>query len=164
MGKSINVLELGQYGILCHCVWFRFSMSNILQSQSSPYLQQACQQPVNWQPWGKDAFSKARELDKPVIISIGYSSCHWCRQMSRDNYEDSYVASLMNRHFVCIKVDREERPDLDLFYMEASRMFNQSAGCTCTRFAFLMGLPFGAELISPRRTMVKESLPYHKFY
>lgn len=125
-------------------------MSNILQSQSSPYLQQACQQPVNWQPWGKDAFSKARELDKPVIVSIGYSSCHWCRQMSRDNYEDSYVASLMNRHFVCIKVDREERPDLDLFYMEASRMFNQSAGWPLHAFCLPDGAPFWCGTYFPK--------------
>lgn len=125
-------------------------MPNSLKNQSSPYLKVASKQPVNWHPWGKDAFELARRVDKPVIVSIGYSSCHWCKQMTRDNYEDPYIASLMNRHFVCIKVDREERPDLDLFYMEASRMFNQSAGWPLHAFCLTNGSPFWCGTYFPK--------------
>ena len=89
-------------------------MPNQLSSQSSLYLRQHADQPVDWMPWGKSAFEKAQREDKPVIVSIGYSSCHWCLAMSEDSFEDEFVASIMNRHFVCIKVDREERPDVDL--------------------------------------------------
>lgn len=125
-------------------------MPNLLNNQSSPYLQELSEQPVDWQPWGKTAFQLAKQTDKPVIVSIGYSSCHWCRQMSRENYEDSYVASIMNRHFVCIKVDREERPDLDLFYMEAARMFNQSAGWPLHAFCLPDGAPFWCGTYFPK--------------
>ena len=125
-------------------------MPNSLNNQSSPYLQELSEQPVDWQPWGKAAFQLAKQTDKPVIVSIGYSSCHWCRQMSRENYEDSYVASIMNRHFVCIKVDREERPDLDLFYMEAARMFNQSAGWPLHAFCLPDGSPFWCGTYFPK--------------
>ena len=125
-------------------------MPNSLNNQSSPYLQELSEQPVDWQPWGKAAFQLAKQTDKPVIVSIGYSSCHWCRQMSRENYEDSYVASIMNRHFVCIKVDREERPDLDLFYMEAARMFNQSAGWPLHAFCLPDGAPFWCGTYFPK--------------
>ncbi|MEK9773281.1 MAG: DUF255 domain-containing protein [Opitutae bacterium] len=125
-------------------------MSNALHNQSSPYLKEACEQPVNWQAWSKDAFEQAKKLDKPVIVAIGYASCHWCKQMSRDNYEDSYIASIMNRHFICIKVDREERPDLDLFYMEASRMFNQSAGWPLHAFCLPDGAPFWCGTYFPK--------------
>ena len=125
-------------------------MPNSLNNQSSPYLQELSEQPVDWHPWGKAAFQLAKQIDKPVIVSIGYSSCHWCRQMSRENYEDSYVASIMNRHFVCIKVDREERPDLDLFYMEAARMFNQSAGWPLHAFCLPDGSPFWCGTYFPK--------------
>ena len=77
---------------------------------------------------GEPSHEKGKEEDKPILLSIGYASCYWCRKMSHENYEDSYVASLMNRHFIFVKVDREKRPTSDLFYMEAARMFNQSAG------------------------------------
>ncbi len=125
-------------------------MPNALLNQSSPYLNQASNQPVEWEPWGKAAFDKAKKLDKPVIVSIGYASCHWCRQMERDNYEDRYIASIMNRYFVCIKVDREERPDLDHFYMEASRMFNQSAGWPLHAFCLPDGSPFWCGTYFPK--------------
>ena len=125
-------------------------MPNALESQPSPYLKDSSKQPVNWLPWTNEAFKQAKELDKPIIVSIGYASCHWCRQMSRDNYEDAYIASIMNRHFVCIKVDREERPDIDLFYMEASRIFNQSAGWPLHAFCLPNGAPFWCGTYFPK--------------
>ena len=125
-------------------------MPNALESQPSPYLKDSSKQPVNWLPWTNEAFKQAKELDKPIIVSIGYASCHWCRQMSRDNYEDAYIASIMNRHFVCIKVDREERPDIDLFYMEASRIFNQSAGWPLHAFCLPDGAPFWCGTYFPK--------------
>ena len=125
-------------------------MPNSLNKQSSPYLRELSEQPVNWYPWEEATFQMAKQLDKPVIVSIGYSSCHWCRQMSRENYEDSYIASIMNRHFVCVKVDREERPDLDLLYMEAARMFNQSAGWPLHAFCLPDGSPFWCGTYFPK--------------
>ena len=125
-------------------------MPNSLNKQSSPYLRELSEQPVNWFPWEEATFQMAKQLDKPVIVSIGYSSCHWCRQMSRENYEDSYIASIMNRHFVCVKVDREERPDLDLLYMEAARMFNQSAGWPLHAFCLPDGSPFWCGTYFPK--------------
>ena len=135
-------------------------MPNSLQTQSSPYLKDASQQPVNWYAWGKEAFARAKELDRPVIVSIGYSSCHWCRQMARDNYEDKFIASLMNRNFICIKVDREERPDLDLFYMEASRMFNQSAGWPLHAFCLPDGAPFWCGTYFPKEDDGQDIAPW----
>jgi Highly conserved protein containing a thioredoxin domain len=84
--------------------------------------------PVDWRPWGPDALQQARELNKPILLSIGYSACHWCHVMERESFEDERIAALMNEHFVCIKVDREERPDLDEIYMQATLALNQGQG------------------------------------
>ncbi|MCE5182674.1 MAG: thioredoxin domain-containing protein [Betaproteobacteria bacterium] len=94
-------------------------MPNHLSSESSPYLQQHANNPVDWYPWGGQAFALAREQDKPILLSIGYSTCHWCHVMARESFEDEATATLMNRDFICIKVDREERPDLDQIYQNA---------------------------------------------
>ena len=125
-------------------------MPNQLSDQPSLYLQQHADQPVHWVPWSEEAFSLARELDKPVLISIGYSACHWCHVMSEESFEDSYVASIMNRHFVCIKVDREERPDVDQTYLEAIHMFNQSAGWPLNVFCLPDGRPFWGGTFFPK--------------
>src|SRR5215211_7283071 len=92
-------------------------MPNRLADETSPYLLQHKDNPVDWFPWGEEAFAKARAEDKPVLVSIGYSACHWCHVMERESFEDERVAEVMNEHFVCIKVDREERPDVDAIYM-----------------------------------------------
>ena len=92
---------------------------NRLASSTSPYLLQHAHNPVDWYPWGEDALTKARAEDKPIFLSIGYSACHWCHVMAHETFEDETTAALMNEHFVCIKVDREERPDLDGIYMAA---------------------------------------------
>jgi uncharacterized protein YyaL (SSP411 family) len=94
-------------------------MPNALASQTSPYLRQHAENPVAWQPWGPEALTAARARDVPLLVSIGYSSCHWCHVMEHESFEDAQVAALMNEEFVCVKVDREERPDVDALYMEA---------------------------------------------
>jgi len=104
------------------------SDSNALVHEASPYLQQHAHNPVNWQPWGEEAFALARLQNKPVFLSIGYSTCHWCHVMEEESFTDTAVAKVLNRNFVCIKVDREERPDIDALYMQAAQRLNGSGG------------------------------------
>lgn len=110
-------------------------MSNRLQHATSPYLLQHAQNPVDWYPWGKEALQKARDENKLLLVSIGYSACHWCHVMEHECFEDEQVADLMNRFFVCIKVDREERPDIDQIYMSAVQLMTGRGGwplnCIC---------------------------------
>lgn len=101
---------------------------NRLQYETSPYLLQHAHNPVDWYAWKPEAFEKARREDKPILVSIGYSTCHWCHVMERESFEDKEVAEFMNTHFVCIKVDREERPDVDQIYMEACQVLTGSGG------------------------------------
>jgi hypothetical protein len=93
--------------------------TNRLSQQTSPYLLQHAHNPVDWYPWGPEALEKARKEDMPIIVSVGYSACHWCHVMERESFENEKIAEIMNEHFVCIKVDREERPDVDAIYMDA---------------------------------------------
>src|SRR4029077_7055792 len=92
-------------------------MANRLGAESSPYLLQHAANPVDWYPWGDAAFERAHREKKPVFLSIGYSTCHWCHVMAHESFEDARTAAFLNEHFVCIKVDREERPDVDDVYM-----------------------------------------------
>jgi uncharacterized protein YyaL (SSP411 family)/aryl-alcohol dehydrogenase-like predicted oxidoreductase len=101
---------------------------NRLITETSPYLLQHAHNPVEWYPWGSEALERARDLNKPILLSIGYSACHWCHVMERESFEDERIAALMNEQFVCIKVDREERPDLDEIYMQATLALNQGQG------------------------------------
>ena len=117
-------------------------MPNQLVNEKSLYLQQHAYNPVNWYPWGEEAFAKAQAEDKPILISIGYSSCHWCHVMEKESFEDDYIAGLMNEHFVSIKVDREERPDVDQIYMEAVQMIAQHGGWPLNVFCLPDGRPF----------------------
>src|SRR5438105_6171328 len=94
-------------------------MPNKLAGETSPYLLQHKDNPVEWYPWGPEALQRAKEEDKPILLSIGYSACHWCHVMAHESFENPSVAAIMNEHFISIKVDREERPDLDAIYMEA---------------------------------------------
>ena len=102
--------------------------TNRLIHETSPYLLQHAHNPVDWYTWGPEALARARAEQKPILLSIGYSSCHWCHVMERESFEDGAIAALMNRHYVCIKVDREERPDLDSIYMAATLALNQGQG------------------------------------
>lgn len=118
-------------------------MPNRLASQTSPYLQQHADNPVDWYPWGDEALALAAELNKPILLSIGYSACHWCHVMAHESFEDPAVAAVMNEHFVNIKVDREERPDLDQIYQSAHYMLTQrSGGWPLTMFITPSQLPF----------------------
>ena len=102
--------------------------SNKLINESSPYLQQHAHNPVDWFPWGDEALTLAKDKDKPILVSIGYSACHWCHVMERESFEDPATAAFMNEHFINIKIDREERPDLDHIYMEAVQVMTGSGG------------------------------------
>ncbi|NLZ31168.1 MAG: thioredoxin domain-containing protein, partial [Methanomicrobiales archaeon] len=103
------------------------SPPNRLIHEKSPYLLQHAHNPVDWHPWGDEAFLRAREEDKPIFLSIGYSTCHWCHVMERESFADPRVAKLLNDVFVCIKVDREERPDIDQIYIDAAYMLSGTA-------------------------------------
>ncbi|MFB6374254.1 MAG: thioredoxin domain-containing protein, partial [Bradymonadaceae bacterium] len=102
--------------------------TNALIDETSPYLLQHAHNPVDWHPWGEEALDKARADDKPIFLSIGYSACHWCHVMERESFEDEEIAAYLNEHFVPIKVDREERPDLDRIYMNATQMLTGQGG------------------------------------
>ncbi len=116
--------------------------TNRLVHEKSPYLLQHAHNPVDWYPWGKEAFDRARELDRPVFLSIGYSTCHWCHVMERESFSDEEVASILNEHYVSIKVDREERPDIDKLYMAASQAVTGSGGWPLTVIMTADGKPF----------------------
>jgi uncharacterized protein YyaL (SSP411 family) len=118
-------------------------MPNRLATQTSPYLQQHADNPVDWYPWGEEALAAARAQDKPILLSIGYSACHWCHVMAHESFEDPEVAAEMNRHYINVKVDREERPDLDQIYQTAHAMLTQrSGGWPLTMFLMPDGTPF----------------------
>src|SRR5512142_3224995 len=109
-------------------------MSNRLAGETSPYLLQHADNPVDWYPWGPEALARARQEDKPILLSIGYAACHWCHVMERESFEDEAIAKLMNDEFVCIKVDREERPDLDHVYQLVVQLMGRSGGWPLTVF------------------------------
>ena len=117
-------------------------MANRLINETSPYLLQHAENPVDWYAWGEEALGRARSEDRPILLSIGYSACHWCHVMERESFENEDIAALMNEHFVNIKVDREERPDLDAVYMEAVQMMTGSGGWPMTVFLTPAGHPY----------------------
>ena len=126
-------------------------MPNRLARETSPYLRQHAENPVDWHPWGEEALCLAREGDKPILLSVGYSACHWCHVMAHESFEDPEIAALMNRLFVNIKVDREERPDLDQIYQSAHHMLTQRAGgWPLTMFLTPNGAPFFGGTYFPR--------------
>ncbi len=124
-------------------------MPNRLADETSPYLLQHKDNPVAWQPWGERALAEARERDVPLLVSIGYSACHWCHVMERESFEDPEVAAYMNEHFVCIKVDREERPDVDAIYMDAVQAMTGHGGWPLNAFATPEQVPFYAGTYFP---------------
>src|SRR5918995_1875576 len=115
---------------------------NRLAAETSPYLLQHADNPVDWYPWGEEALARARVEDKPILLSIGYAACHWCHVMEHESFEDEGTAALMNEHFVCVKVDREERPDLDSVYMDAVVSLTGHGGWPMTVFLTPDGQPF----------------------
>ena len=123
---------------------------NRLVFQKSPYLQQHARNPVDWYPWGDEAFARAKAEQKPVFLSIGYSTCHWCHVMEHESFEDQEVAALLNEHFVCVKVDREERPDLDAVYMQVTQAMTGSGGWPMTVLLTPDKQPFFAGTYFPK--------------
>jgi len=124
---------------------------NRLARESSPYLRQHADNPVDWYPWGEEAFERATTEDKPILLSVGYSACHWCHVMAHESFEDPAVAAVMNDLFVCIKVDREERPDVDAIYMEAVQAMSGSGGWPMTVFMTPDRQPFFGGTYFPRQ-------------
>ncbi|MDP2957641.1 MAG: thioredoxin domain-containing protein, partial [Longimicrobiales bacterium] len=117
-------------------------MPNRLAGESSPYLLQHAHNPVDWYPWGPEALERARREDKPIFLSIGYSACHWCHVMERECFEDPEIARMMNERFINLKVDREERPDLDSIYMQAVQALSGQGGWPMSVFLTPQGEPF----------------------
>jgi uncharacterized protein YyaL (SSP411 family) len=123
---------------------------NRLIFDKSPYLLLHASNPVDWFPWGEEAFEKARREDRPVFLSVGYSTCHWCHVMERESFEDEEIARILNGHFVSVKVDREERPDIDRIYMTACQMMTGRGGWPLTIFMTPGREPFFAATYLPR--------------
>src|SRR6185295_9301262 len=117
-------------------------LPNRLSQETSPYLLQHAQNPVDWYAWSDEALQRARQEDKPILLSIGYSACHWCHVMEHESFENAAIAKLMNDNFINIKVDREERPDLDQIYMSAVQTMTGSGGWPLTVFLLPNGEPF----------------------
>lgn len=117
MGKNTVIIELLHDQKVVNIPVDLTQKPNSLINETSPYLLQHAYNPVNWYPWGQEAFSRAKAEDKPIFLSIGYSTCHWCHVMEKESFEDQEVADVLNRGFVAVKVDREERPDIDSVYM-----------------------------------------------
>lgn len=139
-------------------------MSNSLIHETSPYLLQHAHNPVNWFPWGEKALQKAREENKPMLISIGYSACHWCHVMEKESFEDEQVAELMNAYFICIKVDREERPDIDQVYMQAVQLMTGQGGWPLNCFALPDGQPIYGGTYFPKQHWLKVLTSIHALY
>ncbi|MFP4095220.1 MAG: thioredoxin domain-containing protein [Cyclobacteriaceae bacterium] len=129
--------------------------TNRLSKETSPYLLQHAHNPVDWYPWGEEALKKAKKEDKPIIVSIGYSSCHWCHVMERESFENDEIGKFMNAHFVCIKVDREERPDVDQIYMEAVQSMGTQGGWPLNVFLMPDQKPFYGGTYYPPAQWVK---------
>lgn len=138
--------------------------TNELINESSPYLLQHAHNPVNWHAWNKDNLDAAKKLGKPLLISIGYSSCHWCHVMEHESFENEVVAEYMNKHFYCIKVDREERPDVDQIYMTAANIITGSGGWPLNCFALPDGRPFHAGTYYPATGWLKLLESVHSQY
>ncbi|MFN5805386.1 MAG: thioredoxin domain-containing protein, partial [Opitutia bacterium] len=117
-------------------------MPNLLAKERSLYLRQHADNPVEWRPWGAEAFAEAKAKDRPLLVSVGYSSCHWCHVMARESFEQPWIADLMNRHFICVKVDREELPEVDKLMMDAVQMVQGHGGWPLNCFCLPDGRPF----------------------
>src|SRR5258706_6315797 len=133
-------------------------MANRLIKETSPYLLQHAHNPVDWYPWGEEALQKAKRENKPILISIGYSACHWCHVMEKESFENENTAAIMNKNFVCIKIDREERPDLDHIYMDAVQAMTGSGGWPLNVFLTPDLQPFyGGTYFPPQRAFNRPS-------
>ena len=123
--------------------------TNRLIFEESPYLLQHAHNPVNWYSWNDEAFALAKKLNKPIFLSIGYSTCHWCHVMERESFDDIEIARYLNENFIAIKVDRERRPDVDRLYMTAIELIKGSGGWPISSFLLANGYPFYSEIYLP---------------
>ena len=130
-------------------------MANHLEHETSPYLLQHVDNPVDWYPWGPEAFAAAKERNVPILLSVGYSACHWCHVMAHECFEDEHVANRMNELFVNIKVDREERPDVDAVYMDAVQAMTGRGGLPMTVFMTPDAEPFYGGTYFPKDAFLK---------
>jgi hypothetical protein len=130
-------------------------MSNNLIHETSPYLLQHAHNPVNWNAWNDETLARAKKEDKMLLISVGYAACHWCHVMEHESFEDEEVAKVMNEHYVCIKVDREERPDVDQVYMDAAQLINGNGGWPLNALAMPDGRPFMAGTYFPKENWIR---------
>ena len=138
--------------------------TNALFHETSPYLLQHAHNPVNWQPWGENALNRAKAENKLLLISIGYSACHWCHVMEHESFEDLEVAQIMNNHFVCIKVDREERPDIDHIYMTAVQLLTGRGGWPLNCIALPDGHPIWGGTYFQKENWMEALEAVSKFY
>jgi len=127
-------------------------MSNRLAKETSPYLLQHKDNPVDWYPWCDEAFERAKKEDKPIFLSIGYSACHWCHVLAHESFEDEEIADLLNQYFISIKVDKEERPDIDSVYMSVCQAFTGSGGWPTSIFMTADQKPFFAGTYFPKNS------------
>src|SRR3984885_12570222 len=145
-GGSNRLLSLSKHAPQAYCAPVTgvasYAVPNRLAAETSPYLLQHKDNPVDWYSWGEEALASARTLQRPLLVSIGYSACHWCHVMERESFEDPEIAALMNERFVCIKVDREERPDVDAVCMEACQAMTGQGGWPLNAFLTPDQAPF----------------------
>ena len=130
---------------------------NRLARETSPYLLQHKHNPVDWWPWGPDALAEAKRANKPILLSVGYAACHWCHVMAHESFEDSATADVMNELFVNIKVDREERPDIDQIYMSALHHLGEHGGWPLTMFLTPAGEPFWGGTYFPKTAPLRQT-------
>ncbi len=138
--------------------------TNALINSTSPYLLQHAHNPVNWQPWSEEIIQQAKKENKLLLVSIGYAACHWCHVMEHESFEDKHVADVMNRHFVCIKVDREERPDIDHYYMTAVQLMSRQGGWPLNVIALPDGRPIWGGTYFPKETWLSNLLAIAQYY
>ena len=151
----IGIFLLAAFALDCHANGENSKMhkyTNHLINEKSPYLQQHAHNPVDWYPWGPEAFAKAQRENKPIFLSIGYATCHWCHVMEHESFENEKVAGLMNQAFVNIKVDREEHPDIDSVYMKICMMLTGSGGWPMTIIMTPAQKPFFAATYIPEES------------
>ena len=127
-------------------------MGNRLKGQSSPYLRQHAENPVNWYPWCDEAFERAEKEEKPVFLRVGYSTCHWCHVMAHESFENQEIADILNQNFISVKVDREERPDIDSVYMSVCQAFTGNGGWPMSIFMTAGQKPFFAGTYFPPKS------------
>ena len=163
--RLVLCLSVLLFGLVsCNSQSKEMKYTNDLINETSPYLLQHAHNPVNWYPWGQEALQKAKDENKLLIISIGYSSCHWCHVMEHESFEDSAVAALMNEHFISIKIDREERPDLDNLYMGAVQLMTGRGGWPLNCVALPDGRPVWGGTYFPKAEWMKSLATIHDIY